>query len=148
MTKKQKLNLKLECEQGLHALPYEDLIKDIEKKERRKARSQEKRIKRIAQKTLVEEQTKIAKLEARIAELEAENKHLKSLKDLNSDIPEEDKEFVIEYDDLDKYFPDGIDQDDPKHQELMKHFSEHCKMRLDYEFEKERKALLEEIEMM
>lgn len=142
MTKTQKAEVYKKYEQGNGALASPEVeIKEIEKQERRKARAQEKRIKHIAQKTLIEEQTKIAKLEQTIAELRAEVAYLKSLKDLNSDIPEEDKDFVIEYDDLDKYFPDGIDQDDPKHQELMKHFSEHCKMRLDYEFDKERKAM-------
>lgn len=141
MTKTQKAEVYKKYEQGNGALASPEAeIKEIEKQERRKARAQEKRIKRISQKTLIEEQTKIAKLEQENAELKAEIEHLKSLKDLNSDIPE-DKDFVIEYEDLGKYFPDGIDQDDPKDQELMKHMSENCKMRLDYDFEQERKAM-------
>lgn len=89
MTKTEKENLKKECEQGLHGFPYEFLVKNIEKKERRAVKTQERRIKRVAQKTLIEEQTKIAKLEQELAQAKAEIARLKQLKDLNSDIPNE-----------------------------------------------------------
>lgn len=140
MTKAEKEKLKKECDAGMHCMSYEQMLKFKEKQERHR----EKRQLSIAKKAVEVTFEEFSKMKQRLAELEAENKHLKQLKDLNSDIPEEEakeEELVIEYDDLDKYFPDGIDQDDPNHRELMKHFSEHCKMRLDYEYEKGRKAM-------
>lgn len=67
----------------------EDEIKRLTKIEKQKIRAQERRIKKVALKTLIEEQIKIKKLEAKIDQLEAENQHFKQLKDLNSDIDEE-----------------------------------------------------------
>lgn len=138
MTKEEKELLKKECDAGMHCMSYEQMLKFKEKQERHK----EKRQMSIAKKAVEVTFEEFSKMKQENAELKAEIEHLKSLKDLNSDIPEEeDKDFVIEYEDLDKYFPDGIDQDDPKDQELMKHMSEHCWMRLDHEFEQERKTM-------
>lgn len=47
MTKTEKENLRIECENGQHGLPYEVLIKDIERKERREKLTQQKRIEKI-----------------------------------------------------------------------------------------------------
>lgn len=109
MTKAEKAEVRAKYERGEGTyINAEAEIKAAEKHERQAIRRQEKRIKKMAKQALVEEQVKIAKLEQKIAELEAENAHLRSLKDLSSDIPE-DK--LIEYEELDKLFPDGIPED-------------------------------------
>lgn len=148
MTKEEKEAIYKKYEDGKGAfISPEAEIKSVLKKEKSAARRKQTIAKNAIEASIAE----FAKMKQRLAELEAENKHLKSLKDLNSDIPEEkekekekEEELVIEYEDLDKYFPDGIDQDNPEHRELMKHFSEHCKMRLDYEYENQHKAMMEE----
>ena len=86
MTKADKEKLEQECAEGKHAFPADVLIKDQQKKERRET----KRLMNISKKAYVELQSKIHQLEAEVAQLKAENEHLKQLKDLNSDIEEED----------------------------------------------------------
>lgn len=131
MTKKEKelINQKYENGEGAF-ISAEEEIKQLEKAERKKLRATERRIKRIAQKTLIEEQTKIAKLEQENKQLKAEIEHLKSLKDLNSDIEDISP---IEYEDLDKYFPDGIDLADASQKHLIDRISEKCWNKLNEE---------------
>lgn len=130
MTKAEKENLRIECEQGKHGLPYEVLVKDIEKKERRKKKSQEKRLKKAAMQANDELNKEIEKLKQQILEKDAEIKYLNQFKDITSDVPDNSP---IEYEDLEKYFPDGIDEDDPEQQPLIKRISENCweKIRLE-----------------
>ena len=90
MTKAEKEKLKEECDQGLHGLPYDYLVKHIEKEEKTKLKTLQTRIRKMTQKAMIEMQIELEKKDARISELEAENEYLKSLKDLNSDIPEDD----------------------------------------------------------
>lgn len=150
MTKLERIQYQKDYEAGLKAFPLEVVLKAEAKKKRADEKRLKTKIKKMTQQVMVEEELEIQRLKKEIEKLRAENNNLKSLKDLNSDIPEEkekEEELVIEYEDLDKYFPDGIDQDNPEHRELMKHFSEHCKMRLDYEYENQHKAMMEETPM-
>lgn len=103
MTKAEKEALKEECEKGLHGLPFEHLVKSIEKKEKSDLKRLKKKIKKLTQQAMVEMQIELEKAHEKIEELEAENKHLKSLKDLKSDVPEDDE--VVE--------PENIHLDDP-----------------------------------
>lgn len=52
MTKVQKEKLRKECEEGKHALPYEVLVKDQERRERIAKRTQETRMRKIAKEEL------------------------------------------------------------------------------------------------
>ena len=71
-------------------------------------------------------------------ELKSHNKELESQlahtnnKDKNSDIPVEEENHLIEYDELDKYFPDGLEQSD------FDRLSDNCKQKIQEEAEKER----------
>ena len=91
MTKAEKEKLKEECDQGLHGLPYDYLVKHIEKEEKTKLKTLQTRIRKMTQKAMIEMQIELEKKDARISELEAENEYLKSLKDLNSDIPDDEE---------------------------------------------------------
>lgn len=144
MTKKEKELIVQKYAKGEGAfISAEEEIKQLEKAERKKLRTTERRIKRIAQKTLIEEQTKIAKLEQENKQLKAEIEHLKSLKDLNSDIEDTSP---IEYEDLDKYFPDGIDSNDPSQQHLIYRISEKCWNKLNEECNCEKQNDRQQIE--
>lgn len=90
MTKAEKDRLKEECENGLHCMPYDYLVKHIEKEERTQLRTLQTRIRKMTQKAMIEMQVENEKLKAENTQLKAENEHLKSLKDLNSDIPQDD----------------------------------------------------------
>lgn len=70
MTKLQKNELYEREKAGTLALPAEKIIKDIEKQERRKAKSEAKKIERISKACWTEQQ-------AKLTALEAENKKLK-----------------------------------------------------------------------
>lgn len=111
MTKTQKENLKAECEKGLHGLPYEYLVKDIEKREKSNLKRLKTRIRKLTQQAMVEMQIELEKANGRIKELEAENEHLKSLKDLNSDIPQDDDVAEVENKNLDNPFYDMTDEE-------------------------------------
>lgn len=123
MTKTEKENLRIECEQGKHGLPYEVLVKDIEKKERRKKKSQERRLKKAMIQANDELNEEISKLKMQILEKDAELKYISQFKDITSDVPDDSP---IEYEDLNRYFPDGIDEDDPEQQPLIKRISSDC----------------------
>lgn len=109
MTKAEKEKLKEECDQGLHGLPYDYLVKHIEKEEKTKLKTLQTRIRKMTQKAMIEMQIELEKKDARISELEAENEHLRSLKDLNSDIPEEAPVHKLSYEEFAEQYPDGVD---------------------------------------
>ncbi len=90
MTKAEKEKLKEECEKGLHCLPYDYMVKSIEKEERTKLRTLQTRIRKMTQKAMVELTHENEMLKAENEALKAKVKHLEELKDINSDIPDDD----------------------------------------------------------
>lgn len=54
MTKEEKAKLKEECEKGMHAFPYKELVKHIEKREKTKLRTMQTRIRKMTQKAMAE----------------------------------------------------------------------------------------------
>lgn len=70
-------NLHIECENGLHGLPYETLVKDIERQERSKKKAADTRATKIAEKMLAEFQKKLFEKDDIISSLEAEIGELK-----------------------------------------------------------------------
>ena len=138
MTKLDRIQYQKDYEAGLKAFPLEDVLKAEAKKKRADDKRLKTKIKKMTQQAMVEEELEIQRLKKEIEKLRAENNHLKSLKDLNSDIPEDDIPSSIEYKDLDKYFPDGIDEDDPSQKDLIARISEDCWKKLNEEAEQEK----------
>ena len=147
MTKLERIQYQKDYEAGLKAFPLETVLKAEERNKRVNAKRLATRIKKLTQKAMVEEELEIQRLKNKIEQLCAENSRLKTLKDLNSDVPkdvpEDDLPAKLEYEDLDKWFPNGIDDEEPAHRVLMKRFSEDCWKKLNGEFEKE-KQMIEE----
>lgn len=132
LTKKQQKEKEIwdrEYAEGRHSLTYEQALKE----DMRKKRTADKAKLTIAKKAARETMTEYAKMQAEILCLKAEIEHLRSLKDLNSDIPQEEK--PIEYEQLDKRFPDGVGEDD------IQKLSEECKRRLNEEAEEDLKNI-------
>ena len=94
MTKAEKEKLKAECEQGLHCMSFEDLVKHIEKKEKTKIKRLQTRIRKLTQKAMIEINLENEKLKLENAELKSEVDYLKQLKDLNSDIPDDEVKLI------------------------------------------------------
>ena len=90
MTKADKEKLKEECEKGLHCLPYDYMVKSIEKEEKTKLRTLQTRIRKMTQKAMIELTHENEMLKAENEALKAKVKHLEELKDINSDIPDDD----------------------------------------------------------
>ena len=141
MTKADKEKLREECERGLHGLPYDYLVKSIQREEKSKLRTLQTRIRKMTQKAMVGLTHENEMLKAENEALKAKVKHLEELKDTNSDIPEDDdgvvsgaeaphklsfEEFVAEY-------PDGIDPDTFDFDTL----SDECKAKLQAEYDEE-----------
>lgn len=125
MTKKQEKQYQKEYEEGKHALTLEQYYKDQAKKKRQNDKRRMTIAKKAAKATLKD----YAEMQMKIQQLEAENKYLKSLKDLNSDIVDKENE-KVEYADFDKVFPDGID---PENEMQIAQLSEDCKKHLNDE---------------
>ena len=134
MTKEEKEVLKKECEEGKHALSYECMLKLLNKDERSKLKRMKNRIRKLTQEAMAEMQQEIEKKDAQIAQLEAENEHLRSLKDVNSDVPLADHK--LSYDELCNMYPDGLPEDFDFGQ-----CSDDCMYRIQAEFEKEKAEL-------
>lgn len=139
MTKAEKEKLKEECEKGLHCLPYDYLVKSIEKEEKTKLRTLQTRIRKMTQKAMIELTHENEMLKAENEALKAKVKHLEELKDINSDIPEDDE--VVEAEEPHKLsfeefvakYPDGIDPDTFDFDTL----SDECKAKLQTERDEE-----------
>ena len=97
MTKAEKEKLKEECEKGLYCLPYDYLVKHIEKEEKTKLKILQTRIRKMTQKAMIELTHENEMLKAENESLKAKVKHLEELKDINSDIPDDDN---IDYEKL------------------------------------------------
>lgn len=143
MTKEEKIQYQKDYEAGLKAFPLETILKAEARNKRAAGRRLKTRIKKLTQQAMVEEELEIRRLKNEIETLRAENSRLKSLKDLNSDIPDAAPSDRIEYEDFDRYFPDGIDYDDPEQKDLISRISDDCWKKLNEEFEKEKQALEE-----
>ena len=87
MTKKEKEQYKKEYDEGMHAMTLEQYIAAERKKKRRADKHRMTIAKRAARATLKE----LAEAELKIQQLDAKVAYLEQLKDLNSDIPEEEK---------------------------------------------------------
>ena len=96
MTKAEKEKLKEECEKGLHCLPYDYMVKSIEKEEKSKLRTLQTRIRKMTQKAMIELTHENEMLKAENETLKAKVKHLEELKDINSDIPDDDDDIDYE----------------------------------------------------
>lgn len=94
MTKADKEKLKEECEKCLHGMPYDYLVKSIEKEEKSKLRTLQTRIRKMTQKAMVELTHENEMLKAENEALKAKVQHLEELKDINSDIPEDDDDDI------------------------------------------------------
>ena len=80
-------------------------------------------------KEIKEKDKQIKALQEQIKKLESQVAHTN--KDKDSDIPVEEEKHLIEYDELDKYFPDGIEQSD------FDRLSDNCKQKIQEKAEKE-----------
>lgn len=137
MTKKEEQAIDKKYAEGKGTyINAETEKKMIRKLERQKIKREKNRIRKICKQTMVEEQMLIEKLTQENKELKAHIEYLEKLIDKNSDIPIDEQvkeeEHLIEYDELEKYFPDGLEDSD------FDRLSENCKQRINEEFEKER----------
>jgi hypothetical protein len=141
MTKKQEQAIDKKYAEGKGTyINAETEKKMIRKQEQQKTKREKNRIKKICKQTMVEEQMLIEKLTQENKELKAHIEYLEKLVVKNSDIPVDEQvkepvkeeKHLIEYDELDKYFTDGIEQSD------FDRLSEKCKQRINEEAEKDR----------
>lgn len=139
MTKKEEREYQEAYERGEKNFSLEDYKKDLRKKKRSEDKRRLTIAKKAARETLSELTAEIAKKELEILKLQSENNMLKQQKDLNSDVPEDVvvQKKKIEYDELDKLFPDGIDPEKVDWND----FSDDCINKLKEEYEAERKLL-------
>lgn len=133
MTKAEKEKLKEECEKGLHCLPYDYMVKSIEKEEKAKLRTLQSRIRKMTQKAMIELTHENEMLKAENEALKAKVKHLEELKDINSDIPEDDQPHKLSFEEFVAKYPDGIDPDTFDFDTL----SDECKAKLQAEYDEE-----------
>ena len=75
-------------------MSFEDLVKHIEKKEKTKIKRLQTRIRKLTQKAMIEINLENEKLKLENAELKSEVDYLKQLKDLNSDIPDDEVKLI------------------------------------------------------
>lgn len=134
MTNKEKEAVKAKCESGECGLAYEYVLKQMSKNKREQHKRMKNRIRKLTREALAEMQQEIEKKDAQIAQLEAENEHLRSLKDVNSDVPLADHK--LSYDELCSMYPDGLPEDFDFNQ-----CSDDCMYRIQAEFEKEKAEL-------
>ena len=133
MTKKEEQAIDKKYAEGKGTyINAETEKKMIRKQEQQKTKREKNRIRKICKQTMVEEQMLIEKLTQENKELKAHNEYLEKLVVKNSDIPVEEEEHLIEYDELDKYFPDGHEQSD------FDRLSDDCKQKIKEKAEKER----------
>ena len=132
MTKKEEQAIDKKYAEGKGTyINAETEKKMIRKQEQQKTKREKNRIRKICKQTMVEEQMLIEKLTQENKELKAHIEYLEKLVDKNSDIPIEEENHLIEYDELDKYFPDGIEQSD------FDRLSDDCKQKIKEKAEKE-----------
>ena len=136
MTKKEEQAIDKKYAEGKGTyINAETEKKMIRKQEQQKTKREKNRIRKICKQTMIEEQMLIEKLTQENKALKARNEYLEKLKDKNSDIPVEElvkeEEHLIEYDEVDKYFPDGIEQSD------FDRLSDDCKQKIKEKAEKE-----------
>ena len=132
MTKKEEQAIDKKYAEGkgtyINAETEKKMIRLVE---RQKTKIERNRIKKIFKQTMVEEEMLIKKLTQENKELKAHIEYLEKLVVKNSDIPVEEEKHLIEYDELDKYFPDGIEQSD------LDRLSDNCKQKIKEKAEKE-----------
>lgn len=140
MTKAEKAKLKEECDKGLHGMPYDYLVKSIEKEEKAKLRTLQTRIRKMTQKAMVELTHENEMLKAENEALKAKVKHLEELKDLNSDIQDNDDEnseaeepHKLSFEEFAAKYPDGVDPETFDFDTL----SDECKVKLQDEYDEE-----------
>lgn len=136
MTKKEEQAIDKKYAEGKGTyINAETEKKMIRKQEQQKTKREKNRIRKICKQTMIEEQMLIEKLTQENKELKARNEYLEKLKDKDSDIsveePVEEEKHLIEYDELDKYFPDEIEQSD------FDRLSDDCKQKIQEKAEKE-----------
>ena len=136
MTKKEEQAIDKKYAEGKGTyINAETEKKMIRKQEQQKTKREKNRIRKICKQTMVEEQMLIEKLTQENKELKARIEYLEKLVVKNSDIPVEEpveeEEHLIEYDELDKYFPDEIEQSD------LVRLSDDCKQKIKEKAEKE-----------
>ena len=136
MTKKEEQAIDKKYAEGKGTyINAETEKKMIRKQEQQKTKREKNRIRKICKQTMVEEQMLIEKLTQENKELKAHIEYLEKLVVKNSDIPVEEpveeEEHLIEYDELDKYFPDEIEQSD------LVRLSDDCKQKIKEKAEKE-----------
>lgn len=141
MTKKEEQAIDKKYAEGKGTyINAETEKKMIRKQEQQKTKREKNRIRKICKQTMVEEQMLIEKLTQENKELKARIEYLEKLAVKDSDIPVDEQvkepvkeeKHLIEYDELDKYFPDGLEQSD------FDRLSENCKQRIKEEAEKDR----------
>ena len=133
MTKKEEQAIDKKYAEGKGTyINAETEKKMIRKQEQQKTKREKNRIRKICKQTMVEEQMLIEKLTQENKELKAHIEYLEKLVVKNSDIPVEEEKHLIEYDELDKYFPDGLEQSD------LDRLSDNCKQKIKEKAEKER----------
>ena len=132
MTKKEEQAIDKKYAEGKGTyINAETEKKMIRKQEQQKTKREKNRIRKICKQTMVEEQMLIEKLTQENKELKAHIEYLEKLVVKNSDIPVEEENHLIEYDELDKYFPDEIEQSD------FDRLSDDCKQKIKEKAEKE-----------
>ena len=127
MTKKEKEQYEKEYAEGKHMLS----LKEYEADQRKKKRRADKHRLTIAKKAARATMKEYAEMAMELEKAKAKIAYLEELKDKDSDI--EDKK--IEYDQLDKYFPEGIEEKD------YDRLSDECKARLNAEAIEEHKKI-------
>ena len=146
MTKAQRQKEKeiwdREFAEGKRCMSYEQMKKEDAKQKRRADKHRMTIAKKAAKATLKE----LAEAELKIQQLEAEVAHLKQLKDLNSDIPQEEKfvEKPLErmYYDVNEVPWDELHEDAYMRDKwICEHCSDGVKAQLKEEFERQRETL-------
>ena len=132
MTKKEEQAIDKKYAEGKGTYINAEIEKKmIRKQEQQKTKREKNRIRKICKQTMIEEQMLIEKLTQENKELKARNEYLEKLVVKDSDIHVEEEKHLIEYDEVDKYFPDGIEQSD------YDRLSENCKQKIKEKAEKE-----------
>lgn len=132
MTKKEKEQYEKEYAEGKHQLSLKEYEADLRKKKRRADKHKMTIAKKAARATMKE----YAEMAMELEKAKAKIAYLEELKDKDSDI--DDKK--IEYDQLDEYFPEGIDEKD------YDRLSDECKARLNAEAIEQNKQMYKNVQ--
>lgn len=125
MTKKQKKQYQVEFKAGQHEMTLDQYIKHQAQQRRQKDKHKLNIAKKAARETLSE----YVKMQLELEQLKQENANLKKNINTNADVDRSND--GIEYEELDKYFPDGLESED------YARLSSKCVARLDKEAREE-----------